>query len=152
MGLVVTGISQDGNIKQLEAALEKSGLPLDPIQLIGAGDSEANLTDDVRGGGGIDTSLMTGGGQGTGVPGLTGSGSGGNIGAGLGTGHRSYFRNETLSDRLGDLEIPDSEVENYVEALEAGRSVVAYFARPENLGKVEEDLLAPQAWQKSKLF
>ena len=53
--------------------------------------------------------------------------------------HRSgYFRNEALSDRLGDLEIPDSEVENYIEALQAGRSIVAYFARPENLAKVEE--------------
>lgn len=137
MGLVVTGISQDGNIKQLEAALEKGGFSLDPIQLIGPADSDPNVMDDVRGGGGIDTSLMTGGGQGTGVPGLSGGG-GGNISLGLGTGQRPYFRNETLGDRLGDFEIPDSEVENYIEAIEAGRSVVAYFARPENLGKVEE--------------
>ena len=49
-----------------------------------------------------------------------------------------FFRNETLSDRLGDLEIPDDEVENYVEALERGKYVVAYFAHPDTIDKVEE--------------
>ena len=43
-----------------------------------------------------------------------------------------------MSDRLGDLEIPDDEVDNYVEALEAGRSVVAYFAKAETIDKVSE--------------
>ncbi len=42
-----------------------------------------------------------------------------------------------MSDRLGDLEIPDDEVDNYVDALQAGRSVVAYFAKPETVAQVE---------------
>ena len=52
--------------------------------------------------------------------------------------HTTFFRNEDLEDRLGDLEIPDSEVENYLEALERGRSVVAYFAHAESVEKIEE--------------
>jgi len=56
---------------------------------------------------------MTGGGQGTGVPGVT---SGVPTPGGYGI---RYFRNEALSDRLGDLEIPDDEVDNYVETLES---------------------------------
>jgi len=32
----------------------------------------------------------------------------------------------SLWDRLADLAIPDDEVENYAEALEAGHSIVAY--------------------------
>jgi hypothetical protein len=74
---------------------------------------------------------MTGGGQGTGVPGVT---SGMPSAGGYGT---RPFRNEALSDRLGDLEIPDDQVDNYVDALSAGRSVVAYFAKPGTIEQVE---------------
>jgi hypothetical protein len=130
VGLVVTGISQDGNTDALEKTLANAGLSLEPLQLIGPDDSDAHLTD-VPAEGHIDTRLMTGGGQGTGVPGLSGGATG--LGA-----TRRYFRNESLSDRLGDLDIPDSEIENYLEALEAGRSIVAYFAHPDTLAKVEE--------------
>jgi hypothetical protein len=122
VGLVVTGISANGDIKALEAALKAAGLPLDPVQLISGGDSTEGVARRQ-----IGPRLMTGDHSGGYVPGLNSTGSG-----------LSYFRNESLSDRLGDLEIPDSEVENYVEALEAGRSVVAYFAKPDSLGTVEE--------------
>ena len=129
MGLVVTGISQNGDTTALEAALKAAGLPLDPVQLIGPDDSTQGAARGV-----VNPGYITGGtGQGTGVPGIT-SGKGTGTG-GYGT---RYFRNETLSDRLGDLEIPDDEVDNYVEALEAGRSIVAYFARPDNIDKVTE--------------
>ena len=129
MGLVVTGISQNGDIAALEAALKGAGLPLDSIQLIGPDDSTQGSASrsGVLGQGG----LMTGAGQGTGVPGIT---SGGPTAGGFGT---SFFRNETLSDRLGDLEIPDDQVQNYIDALQAGRSVVAYFAKPDTLAAVE---------------
>ena len=128
MGLVVTGISQNGDIKALENALKTAGFPLDPLQLIGPDDSTQSPARGV-----VNPGYITGGtGQGTGVPGLT---SGTPTPGGYGT---QYFRNETLSDRLGDLEIPDDEVENYVGALEAGRSVVAYFAQPETIDKVTE--------------
>jgi hypothetical protein len=128
VGLVVTGISQNGDTTALEAALKTAGLPLDPIQLIGPDDSTQGAASSM---GLANPGLMTGGGQGTGVPGLT---SGTPSAGGYGT---RYFRNEALSDRLGDLEIPDDEVQNYVEALQAGRSVVAYFAKPETLAQVE---------------
>jgi len=128
VGLVVTGISQDGNIASLEAALKEAGLPLDAIQLIGPDDSTQGAASSM---GMANPGLMTGGGQGTGVPGVT---SGVPTAGGYGT---RYFRNEALSDRLGDLEIPDDQVDNYVDALQAGRSVVAYFAKPETLAQVE---------------
>lgn len=129
MGLVVTGISQNGDIASLEAALKAAGLPLDSIQLIGPDDSTQGAARGV-----VNPGYFTGGtGQGTGVPGIT-SGQG----TGLGGGGTRYFRNETLSDRLGDLEIPDDEVDNYVGALDAGRSVVAYFAKAETIDQVTE--------------
>jgi len=128
VGLVVTGISQSGDISGLEEALKAAGLPLDPIQLIGPDDSTQGAASSL---GFANPGLMTGGGQGTGVPGVTsGTPSAGAYG-------RRPFRTEALSDRLGDLEIPDDQVDNYVDALSAGRSVVAYFAKPENLAQVE---------------
>lgn len=128
MGLVVTGISPNGDIAALEAALKAAGLPLDPIQLIGPDDSTQGAASSM---GLANPGLMTGGGQGTGVPGVT---SGVPSAGGYGT---RYFRNEGLADRLGDLEIPDDEVDNYVDALGAGRSIIAYFAKRETLAEVE---------------
>jgi hypothetical protein len=127
VGLVVTGISQSGDISGLEEALKAAGLPLDPIQLIGPDDSTQGAASSM---GLTNPGLMTGGGQGTGVPGIT---SGNPTAGGYGT---RYFRNEALSDRLGDLEIPDDEIDNYIGALEAGRSVVAYFAKAETIDQV----------------
>ena len=136
MGLVVTGISQDGNIRKLEDALKAAGLSLEPIQLIGPEDSDKNLTDATNEGH-LDMELMTGGtGQGTGVPGISSHGSASL--SELVQSRQNYFRNEALSDRLGDFEINDSEIENYLEALEAGRSVVGYFAKPSDIARVEE--------------
>lgn len=120
MGLVVTGILQQGDIRALETSLKEAGLPLDPIQLISGDDSTEGVARRQTG-----PRLITGDRAGY-VPGINSTGSG-----------LSYFRNESLSDRLGDLEIPDAEIDNYVEALEAGRSVVAYFAKPETLATVE---------------
>jgi len=128
VGLVVTGISQNGDTTALEAALKAAGLPLDPIQLIGPDDSTQGAASSM---GLANPGLMTGGGQGTGVPGVT---SGAATAGGYGT---RYFRNESLSDRLNDLEIPDDEVDNYIDALAAGRSVVAYFAKPDTIAQVE---------------
>ncbi len=143
MGLVVTGISQNGDTTALESALKDAGLPLDPIQLIGPDDS----TQGAASRGLANPGFITGGtGQGTGVPGIT-SGRGQTAG-GYGTG---FFRNETLSDRLGDLEIPDDEMDNYVEALQAGRSIVAYFAHADTIDKVT-DLFRSSGLAKVKRF
>jgi hypothetical protein len=123
MALVVTGLSQTGDTQALHKALADAGLPTDPLQVIGPEDSVENISQGI-----IGAELLGSGPEtGTGVPGIN-------------YGHTStrFFRNETLPDRLGDLEIPDSEVENYVEALERGRSVVAYFAHADNVDKIEE--------------
>ena len=128
MGLVVTGISQNGDTASLEAALKAANLPLDPIQLIGPDDSTQGAASSM---GLTNPGLMTGGGQGTGVPGVT---SGVPTAGGYGT---RYFRNEALSDRLGDLEIPDDEMDNYIDALIAGRSIVAYFAKADTVAQIE---------------
>ncbi|HZW53836.1 MAG TPA: hypothetical protein VFF00_07365 [Candidatus Elarobacter sp.] len=134
MGLVVTGISQSGDISKLEAALKAAGLPLDPIQLIGPDDSTQGAASSM---GTVNSGLNLGGGQGTGVPGITSASS-------IGGGGARYFRNEALSDRLGDLEIPDDQVDNYIGALQARRSVVAYFAKPENVAQVETIFRGPE--------
>lgn len=42
-----------------------------------------------------------------------------------------------LWDRLADLAIPDDEVENYAEALEAGRTIVAYHGSSSSVAKIE---------------
>lgn len=128
LGLVVTGISQDCATSLLESALKKEYLPVDPIQVISPDDSTQGAASRL---GTIDAGLMTGGRQGTGVPGVT---SGVPTAGGYGT---RYFRNETLSDRLDDLEIPDG-VDDYIETLQAGRSVVAHFAKAENLNQVTQ--------------
>src|SRR5665213_4436601 len=97
VGLVVTGISQNGDIAQLEAALKAAGLPLDPIQLIGPDDSTQGAASSM---GLSNPGLNIGGGQETGVTGITSS----SPMSGAGT---RYFRNEALSDRLGLREVRD---------------------------------------------
>ncbi|MGH7755130.1 MAG: hypothetical protein ACREM8_02450 [Vulcanimicrobiaceae bacterium] len=121
MALVITGISQDGQTDRLEVALRAAGLALDPIQVIGPEESVENVASGI-----IGADLLVDD-QSTGVPGLTGGNAG-----------MRFFRNESLADRLGDLEIPDSEMDNYLEALERGRSVVAYFARADNIEAIDK--------------
>jgi hypothetical protein len=124
MGLVITGISQTSDITGLEAALTAAGLSLDHVQLIEPGDEAVPLAHGIivaPPSGGLET--------GTGVPGLT---SGNTTGSGP-----AYFRDESLAERLGDLEIPDDELDNYLEALAAGRSIVAYYAKDDTIDQVE---------------
>ena len=142
MGLVVTGISQNGDTTALEAALKAAGFPLDPIQVIGPDDSTQGAASSM---GLMNSGLMTGGGQGTGVPGVT---SGVPTAGGSGT---RYFRNEAINDRLGDLEIPDDEIDNYADALQAGRSVIAYFAKPNTTDAVS-DIFRASGLAKVKIF
>jgi hypothetical protein len=124
MGLVVTGISPSSDIAALEGELTANGFSLEHIQVVEAGDDTGPMAHGIvaaRGGGGLET--------GTGVPGLT---SGNTSGA-----NQTYFRDESLVERLGDFEIPDDEIQNYVDALAAGRSVVAFFAKDESIEQVE---------------
>lgn len=134
MPFVVTGISQDGDTSALEKALTAAGLSLDAFEVLGPDDA-GSLAGSLAGGGLVDTGILTGGGldTGTGVPGITGSGV-----PGVTSGPRlNDVDGSSVWDRLADFEIPDDEVENYAEALEAGRSIVAYFANAGNVAKVE---------------
>lgn len=122
MSTVVTGLSQDGDVKGLESALKAAGVSLEPLQVIGPEDSTPSIS-----GGLVGEDLFIGD-TSTGVPGISGH-------------HRRiqrFFRNESLDDRLGDLEIPESELDNYVDALERGRTVVAYFSKPDTADRVAE--------------
>jgi hypothetical protein len=125
---MVTGISQDGNVDALTKALKTARIALDPLQTLGPGDVPAGLAGSAL----VDTGSLTGGLEtGTGVPGLTGSGV-----PGIGGGQRSEVDGNSIWERLSDLEIPDDELENYADALEAGRSIVAYPALSGNVAAV----------------
>jgi hypothetical protein len=122
MALVVTGLSHHGDLEPLKAALSEAGLTVDSLQVISPGEGAGSVTSGLAG-----SEIVTGdSGTGTGVPGINSS-------------HRlrTFFRNESVDERLGDLDIPDSEAGNYVEALERGRTLVAYYARPESVDRVE---------------
>ena len=134
MPFVVTGISQDGDTAALEQALKAAGLSLEALDVLGPDDADELVT-----GGLIDTKIITGSGleSGTGVPGLTGSGTPGIISPARMTGEIGPETGESLWEKLADLAIPDDEVENYAEALEAGRSIIGYHGDSKNVAKVE---------------
>jgi hypothetical protein len=124
MGLVVTGISPTSDIGTLQAALREADLSVDHIELVEPGDDTGPLAH------GVVTAPHIGGLEtGTGVPGLT-------SGSMTGT-TREYFHDTPLSQRLNDFEIPDDEVDNYLDALAAGRTIVAYFAKDDTIDRVE---------------
>lgn len=120
MGFVVTGLSQTGDTSALRSALVAAGMPTDALQVIAPDEASTSVARGM-----IGSELYTHEG-GTGVPGLNNTRT-----------TSSFFRGESMPDRLGDLEIPDSEVENYLEALARGRSVVAYFAHVETVDRIE---------------
>lgn len=132
MPFIVTGISQDGDTAALESALTAAGLSLELFDVLGPDESHASVT----GSGLIDTSILTGGGleTGTGVPGITGRGI-----PGVTSGPRIVGSSggDSMWSALSDLAIPDDEVENYAEALEAGRSIVAFHGNAANVARLE---------------
>jgi hypothetical protein len=132
---VVTGISPDGNVDALTRALKAARISLEPLQILGP-EAAAHT---VAGGGLVDTGRLLGGGleTGTGVPGLTGSGV-----PGIGLEPVPEVDGNSIWEQLSDLEIPDDELENYAEALEAGRSIVAYPALSSNVRAVESAFAA----------
>lgn len=136
MGLVVTGISQSTDVSAVEQALRGAGLSLESLTVYCGGEGRQEMpesgirfiytgTEDVRNllGTGSTGILSMGGAD---VPGLTSDDP-----------SQEYFRQETLSEELSELEIPDSELESYVEALDAGRCLLAYYATKDNLATVE---------------
>ena len=129
---MVTGIVPSGEI-DVAAALRGAGLSLELLTVITAED--ASLTDVPETIGRPRSDIMMGTtGTGTGVPGLT-SGS-----RELGARAQPLPAYERLLGRLGHLAIPDDEIQNYVEALEAGRTVVGYAATSETAERVADVL------------
>jgi len=120
MAFVVTGLSQSEDISSVSAALRAAGLPTDPLQAVGPDDASENLSDSAL----VEPDILTSD-EGTRVPGINSGGR-----------PRTYFRNENLVDRLGDFGIPESELDNYLEAVERGKTVVAYFANASNADNV----------------
>lgn len=129
MPFVVTGISQDDDTTALESALKAAGLSLDAFEVITPEESDTLVS-----GAPLSSGIITGGGleTGTGVPGITGSGV-----PGITSTARVDLIGDSLWDKLADLAIPDDEVENYAEALEAGRSIVAFHGDSKSVAKVE---------------
>ncbi len=121
MGVVVTGISQNGEMQTLKSKLQGSSHSLECLEVISPGDVRTDGVSRLA-----DSGIMTdAGGGGTSVPGISG-----NL-------RRVNFSASRSNDRLSDLEIPDSEIENYIDALDAGRTVVGFFARPDTVADVE---------------
>jgi len=145
---VVTGISQDGDTAALEAALKAAGLSLESFEVLAPEDADTPIASEL-----IDSGILTGGGleTGTGVPGLTGTGIPGITSGPRLVGEFSASPGDSLWDRLADLAIPDDEVENYVETLEAGHSIVAFHGDSKNVAKVES-LFAGAGLTKIKTF
>ncbi len=122
MATIVTGLLQGTDLSTLRAAIRDAGHDPDSLQVLSPDDAQESSSSHFVG----RDMLGDHGSTGTGVPGITSSQN-----------RREYFRNDSITDRLGDFEIPDSEVDNYVEAIERGRSVVAYFAKPATVDAVE---------------
>ncbi len=119
--MVVLGLLQTPDTRALRSALTDAGLSLDSLQIVEPDDEAESLARGVSAPG-----ILTSEGA-TGVPGLT-----------RGTSPAEFFRSENIVDRLGDFGIPETELDNFVEALERGRTVVAYFAKPDNAAKVAD--------------
>jgi len=120
MAFVVTGLSQSEDLGPLSASLRAAGLPTDALQSVGPDDSTDNLSDSAL----VEADILTSD-TGNRVPGVN-----------EGEASRTFFRNESLVDRLGDFGIPENELDNYLEAVERGKTVVAYFANADNADKV----------------
>jgi len=117
MGFVVVGLSPNSDVTTLRNALSAATLDPDRLDVIDGGDI------DLIPGGIIGSELLTSDG-GTAVPGIN-----------TGPTEVSVTADDSLLGRLGDLNIPDSETENYLEALNRGRCLIAYTATNETVGK-----------------
>jgi hypothetical protein len=117
--MVVLGLSQTEDMRAVNAALTAAGLSLEGLDTVGPDDEATpNL------GGDAGSRIITSGG-GTGVPGIN-----------PGREMPETLDVDPVVDRLGDFGIPDSEINNFVEAIERGKTVVGYFANPDNVDKV----------------
>jgi hypothetical protein len=132
---VVTGISQNTNTQPIEQALRAASLSIDPLSVFTSGDAPDDRADSgirfIYSGSDTpktifgQTSELTSFG-GTEVP-------------GLGLSEKSeYFTPESVTDELSETGIPDSALDNYVDAIEAGKSIITYQALAADQGRVEQ--------------
>ena len=121
--MVVLGLSQDGDASTLRDSLAAAGLSLDGLQVMTPDDFDEDIVDEV-GLAGEDLLLTD---PGTQVPGINTMAE-----------RPRYFRSESMTDAIGDLGIPESELDNYAEALEGGKSIIAYVAKPDTIDKALE--------------
>ena len=132
---VVTGISQNTNTQPIEQALRAASLSIDPLSVFTSGDAPDDRADSgirfVYSGSDTPktilgrTSELTSFG-GTEVPGLGLSET------------AEYFTPESVTDELSETGIPDSALDNYVDAIEAGKSIITYQALAADQGRVEQ--------------
>ena len=136
MGTVVVGIFPNSEaVHALVGNLKSGGYDLDLLRVV----SSEEVTDELIrsgiqyiysgdaeevsiGSGGYITSM-----GGTGVAGLTD----------LTPSRPEMLRNRTLADNLGELEISDSRLDDYLDAVDGGRSVAGYGAKADSLEKVK---------------
>jgi hypothetical protein len=132
---VVTGISQNTNTQPIEQALRAATLSVDPLCVFTSGDAPDDRADS-----GIRF-VYTGSDSPKTVVGRTGelSSFGGTEVPGLGASEsHEYFTQESVTDELSEVGIPDSALDNYVDAIEAGKSIVTYQALAPDQGRVEQ--------------
>lgn len=116
--MVVVGLSQTEDTSALRAALTAAGLSPDDVRSVGPDDAAENLAREAA-----PSDIITSD-RGMSVPGISGGEN------------RTFFYDESLVDRLGDFGIPESEFDNYLGAVERGKTVIAYFAKPDSVDKV----------------
>ncbi len=132
---VVTGISQNANTDALASALRAASLSLDPLAVFTSGDAPDDQADS-----GIRF-IYSGSDSPHNVLGQTGeiTSFGGAEVPGLGAGEsHEYFAPESITSELSEVGIPDSAIDVLVEAIDAGKSIIAYQARPDNHAAVEQ--------------
>lgn len=143
MARLVAGISPDHDTQAIEAALKAHEIDVAKVKVFTKTPLDAHresrldfeyvvkdmdfnsLSDDQTKNMGI-----MGGGDGTGVPGLTSSDR-------PGLTVSSFADAEAMPDYLAGVAIPDDEVDNYNEAIEEGRAVATYQAANGDADAVE---------------
>jgi hypothetical protein len=119
--LVVVAILRGEDSTALEAALAGGGFEVVPLQVVRPDESSRGMDLTVD-----EPRLMTSSGA-VRVPGINEERNA-----------IELSEDAPLADRLSELEIPDGEINGYLQALEAGNSIVAYFAKPSTVERVVE--------------
>ena len=116
--MVVVALSQTENVSALRAELTRAGLSPDDLECVGPDDAAGSLAGDRA-----ESSIITSD-RGMSVPGITDDR------------RQAVLSDDSVTDRLGALGIPEKEFDNYLEAVERGKTVVACFAKADSVDKI----------------